>query len=189
MSTPWPAPDPRPAGTAAPAFGTAYVLPVAAGRSRAQDAFAAALAAVVTVLTGAPVGLMWAAYAPRTDVVVVAGEARLVQPGSNAFIAADGWFLVAGLLAGAVGGLLAWRLARQHGPAVVVGLAVGALLAAYVAQVVGEQVGRAELEAAVRAGEAGPLELTLQLRAHEVLLGWPVGAMLSWLGASLLRER
>jgi hypothetical protein len=189
VSTSWSTPDPRRPAAVAPAFATPYALPVAAGPSLAQDAFAGVLAAVATVLLGAPVGLLWAVVAPRTEVVLVGQDVRLLQPGSSAFIAADGVFLLAVAVAGAVGGLVAWRLGRAHGPAVVVGLTLGGLLAAYVAMVVGEQVGRAELEALVRAAQPGAIELTLRLRAQEALVGWPVGALLGYLGASLLRGR
>lgn len=189
MSTPWSAPDPRRPAVTAAAFGTSYALPVPAGPTAGQDVAAGSLAAVGSVLLGAPVGLLWAALAPRTDVVVVGQDVQLLEPGSSAFIAADGFFLLAVALVGAAGGLLAWRLGRAHGPAVVVGLTVGGLAAAYVAMVVGEQVGRTELEAAVRAGQQGAIELTLRLRAQQTLVGWPVGALLGYLGASLARGR
>jgi hypothetical protein len=41
----------------------------------------------------------------------------------------------------------------------------------------------------VSSGRQGVLELTLRLRAQEALVGWPVGALLGYLGASLLRGR
>ena len=188
MSTPWSAPDPRRAALAAPAFAAPYALPTAARPSPQQDVGAGVLAAVGTVLLGAPLGLLWSAVAPRTDVVVNGQDVQLLEPGSTAFIAADGAFLLVVALAGVLAGVLGWWLGRAHGPAVVVGLTVGGLLAAYVAMVVGEQVGRAELEAAVRSAQEGAIELTLRLRAQEALVGWPVGAMLGYLGASLLRD-
>jgi hypothetical protein len=193
VSTSWPTPDPRRASTlaptAGPAFGLPYELPAPTAPSATADASAGLLAAVVSVLLGGPVGLLWAALAPRADVVVVGQAVQLAEPGSSAFIAGDGVFLLAVTLAGAVGGVLAWRLGRAHGPAVVVGLTVGGLLAAYVAMVVGQQVGLEEFQRAVRSGRQGVLELTLRLRAREALVGWPVGALLGYLGASLLRGR
>ena len=188
MSNPWSAPDPRRVALAPPSFAAPYALPVHAGPSLQQDVVAGVLAALVTVLLGAPVGLLWAAVAPRTDVVINGQDVQLLEPGSSAFIAADAGFLLATALAGLLAGVLGWWLGRAHGPAVVVGLTVGGLLAAYVAMVVGEQVGRAELEAAVRSAQEGAIELTLRLRAQEALVAWPVGAMLGYLGASVLRE-
>lgn len=186
MSTSWTTPDPR---RTAPAFGTPYVLPAQASPSLVQDLRAGVTAAVVTVLLGAPVGLLWAAVAPRVDVVVSGENVQLAEPGTSDFIAGDGYFLLAVLLAGVVGGLLAWRLGREHGPAVVLGLTVGGLAAAYVAMRVGSVVGLEEVQQAVNAGRQGALELSLRLRAREALVGWPVGALVAYVGASFVRGR
>ncbi|TAL19327.1 MAG: DUF2567 domain-containing protein [Frankiales bacterium] len=193
VSTLWSAPDPRraasPPGAVRAPFAAPYVVAAPAHPTLWHDAFAGLLAAVVTVLVGAPVGLLWAAVAPTVDVVVDGDQVQLVEPGSSAFIATDGFFLFAVALAGVVGGVLAWRLAHPHGPAVVVGLTLGGLAAAYVAMVVGEQVGLAEVQQAVQAGQQGALELTVRLRAEEALVGWPVGALVGYAAASLLRGR
>lgn len=186
MSTSWTTPDPR---RPAPAFGAPHVLPGAASSSLLQDVRAGLTAAVVPVLVGAPVGLLWAALAPRVDVVVAGGNVQLAEPGTSAFIAGDGAFLLAVLLAGAVGGVLAWWLGREHSPAVVVGLTVGGLAAAYVAMRVGSTVGLEEVQRAVSAGQQGALELSLRLRAKEALVGWPVGALVAYVGASFVRGR
>ena len=164
-------------------------MPVESRPPVRADALAGLVTVVVTVLVGAPVGLLWAAFAPRVDVVVTGSDVQLVEPGSSAFIAGDAAFLVAGLLAGLVGGVVAWALGRAHGPTVVVALTVGGLLAAYVAMRVGQQVGLEEVRDAVEAGQQGQLELSLRLRAREALVGWPVGALLGYLGASFVRGR
>jgi hypothetical protein len=166
-----------------------YAVPVAGSPTLAEDVRAGLLTAAVTVLLGAPVGLLWAALAPRVDVVISGEDVQLADPSSSAFIAGDGAFLLAVLLAGVIGGLVAWRLGREHGPAVVAGLTVGGLLAAYVAMRVGQQVGLEDVERAVSAGRQGALELTLRLRAQEALVGWPVGALLAYVGATLVRGR
>lgn len=171
----------------APAFGTPYVLPSQTGPTLADDARAGLLAAVVTVLVGSPVGLLWAAVAPRVEVVIAGQNVQLVQPGSSAFIAADAFFLLAVTVAGVIGGVVAWFLGRRHGPGVVVGLTVGGLAAAYVAMVVGQQVGLDEVQQAATVGQQGVLELSVRLRATEAVVGWPVGALLGYLGASFVR--
>lgn len=187
----WTTPDPRRPLAALPATPTPtpYDLPVAAGPSVPADVLAGLLTVVVTVLVGAPLGLLWAAFAPRVDVVVAGADVQLVDPGSSGFIAGDAAFLAAALVAGVVGGVVAWRLGREHGPAVVVGLTLGGLVASYVAMQVGQQVGLDEVRSAVQAGEQGRLELSLRLRAQEALVAWPVGALLGYLGASLVRGR
>ena len=189
MSSPWTTPDPRRAATAPPAFGVPVDAALASGPSVGHDAAAGVLTAVVTLLVGAPLGLLWAALAPRVDVLIQGENVQLVDPGSSAFIAGDAAFLLAVTLAGVIGGVAAWRLASAHGPAVVVGLALGGLAAAYVAMVVGQQVGLAEVTQAVSAGQQGALELSLRLRAKEAVVGWPVGGLLGYVGASLLRGR
>lgn len=189
VSTPWSTPDPRRRLATLPATRPSYELEAEERPPVRTDVVAGVVAAVVSVLVGAPVGLLWAALAPKVDVVVTGGDVQLAEPGSSAFIAGDAAFLAAGLVAGVVGGIIAWWLGRAHGPAVVVGLAVGGVVAAYVAMRVGEQVGLDEVRSAVAAGQQGLLELSLRLRAQEALVAWPVGAMLGYLGASLVRGR
>lgn len=167
----------------------ASVVPDSAGPSIRQDVWAGLLTAVVTVLVGAPVGLLWAAVAPKVEVVISGANVQLAEPGSSAFIAADGAFLAAVAVAGAIGGVVAWWLGREHGPAVVVALTLGGLVAAYVAMVVGQQVGAEQVQQAVTSGQQGVLELNLRLRAREALVGWPVGALAGYVGASLVRGR
>lgn len=154
-----------------------------------DDLLAAALTVVATVLAGAPIGLLWAALAPKVAVVIDAGNASLVRPMSDEFITGDGYFLLAVLVAGVVGGLLAWRLGRLHGPAVVLALTAAGLLAAYVAMVVGQLVGAEAVEVAVVSTSQEVVELPLRLRAQEALVGWPVGSLLAYLGASFVRGR
>lgn len=189
MTFSWSAPDPRRPLGAAPAYATPYSTPATPGPRLVDDLRAGALTIVVSVLVGAPLGLLWAAVAPRVDVVVTGQDVALAEPDSSAFIAGDGFFLAAVALAGLVGGVVAWWLGREHGPAVVAGLTLGGLAAAYVAMVVGQQVGFADVERAVEAGRQGALELNLRLRAQEALVGWPVGSLLGYVGAAFVRGR
>jgi len=45
------------------------------------------------------------------------------------------------------------------------------------------------VQAAVDGGLQGALELNLRLRAREALVGWPVGALAAYVGASMVRGR
>lgn len=189
MSTSWSAPDPRRTAAAGPAFAVPADAPDVERVPVGEEVRDGLVAAAVMLLVAAPVGLLWAALAPRVDVVVSGDRVDLADKGSAAFIAGDGFFLLAVALAGVVGGLTAWRLARQPGPGVVLGLALGGLAAAYVAMVVGQQVGSDVVQAAVDGDVQGALELNLRLRAREALVGWPVGALVAFVGASLLRRR
>ncbi len=77
--------------------------------------------AVVTVavaLLGVPGGFMWSAIIPRVTVIVTGpGVAEVMNPETKAFIAADGWFcvvgVIGGLLAGVVGYVAAVRRRRR----------------------------------------------------------------------------
>lgn len=188
MSTTWASPDAR---RAAP--GTAFGQPDAGGEPvappLAQDVRAGLVTVAVSVLVGAPVGLLWAALAPHVGVVVANGDVNLADTYGDSFIAVDGYFFAAALVAGLVGGLLAWRLGHRHGPGVVVGLAVGGVVAAYVAKTVGAQVGYDSLRAAVRAGGQGAFDLNVELKSLAALAGWPVASLLAYVGATLARGR
>jgi hypothetical protein len=153
------------------------------------------------LLCGPAVGLLWAALAPRTELVVDGATLYPRDRESSAFIAGDGLFLALAVLAGVVTGLLAWRLGRRYGLGVVGGILVGGLAAAYLAKVVGEAVGpslgpwvadlvgRPGAGDSLDAGSRIPAGLAFRLRAREVLIGWPVGGLLSFLAASVLTGR
>jgi hypothetical protein len=185
VSSPWVAPDLRPA-----AEGTALsAAPARTSPAWWQDAWAGLLTVAVTVLVGAPVGLLWAALAPRVVVRIEGADVRLADTWSDGFIAVDGYYLAAVLLAGAVGGALSWWWADDHGPAVVVGLVVGGRLAAAVAMVVGSLVGDGSAADLVAAGAQGRQELGVRLRARTAVLGWPVASLVLYLLLSLRPER
>lgn len=182
-------PDPTRLIVTGTAFGVPYERVELVPPPRREDAVVGLLTFVATVLLGAPLGLLWAGFAPRVDVVVEGQDINLVEAYTDSFIAADAYFLAAVLLAGVAGGLIAWRFGRGYGPAVVVALTLGGLVAAFVAMTVGEQVGRQALQEAVRAGGQGVFELTLELKARGALIGWPLGSLLAYLAASLISKR
>lgn len=191
VSTSWTTPDARPRPATPPVFGAPDVA-VADGAAPPlrNDLVAGLLAAVVSVLLAAPVGLLWAAFAPRLEVSVDdAGAPSLVRPVSDEFITADAYFLLAVGLAGVVGGVVAWRLGRVHGPAVVAGLCVGGLVAGWVAMSVGELVDQGAVQRAIDAGRMALVEASLRVRAKQALVAWPVGSLLSYVGASFVRGR
>lgn len=188
MSTSWTGPDPRRTVTGT-AFGRPYERIEPVSPPLAHDVGAGLLTVVASVLVGAPVGLLWAALAPHVDVVVSGTDVNLADTYSDGFIAVDGYFFAAVLLAGVVGGLVAHRLAWRHGPAVVVGLLVGGLVAAYVAMAVGGEVGLEALRDAVRAGAQGRYELAVELKATSALAGWPVASLIAYLASSFARGR
>ncbi|MDQ3611990.1 MAG: DUF2567 domain-containing protein [Actinomycetota bacterium] len=186
MSTSWSRPGAPARIVSGTAFGQPYERVEPDTPPPLEDVKVGLLTLVVTVLVGAPIGLLWAGFAPRVDVVVMGEDVNLTQAYGDAFIAADAFFLAAVLLAGFVGGLIAWRFGAAHGPAVVVALTVGGLAAAVVAMIVGEQVGLETLREAVRAGGQGSFQLNLELKATAALLGWPLASLVAYLSASSL---
>jgi hypothetical protein len=171
------------------------VLP-APGPSRLKADAARFVGIVVAmVLLGAPVGLIWAAVAPHYTVVFEGGEPNypLIES-TKAFIGVDGSFAAVTLVAGAVCGLLGWRLARRSGPWTAVALAVGGVLAALVAARVGLLPGQqAAFDALDR--KQGSVELFLgvrsgghtELRAPWTAVVWPVAALVAFLVPAFIR--
>lgn len=154
------------------------------------ESLAAVLTTTALVLLGAPLGLLWAAVAPRVEVVVSEdGGTQLADPTVDGFIAVDGYFLLLAVLAGVLTGVLAWRVGRRYGPGVVVGLVVGGLLGAEVARQVGELVDAGEAQAVVDAGRAGVVELSVRLRAESARTGWPVAALAAHMVLTLFVSR
>ena len=142
-----------------------------------EDVVALALTAGVTVLLGAPVGLLWSAIAPHAHVQVQAGDAFISDATTEVFIAGDGWFIGITLVVGLACGVLAWLAARWSGPFVVVGLAAGGLAAAYVASRVGVRIGQDALRELVHEGRQGTYVGNIALQTKAALVAWPLGAV------------
>lgn len=184
--SPWASPDPRPAGAGTP-FGAPPPARTA-GTPLWQDVRAGLLTVAVTVLVGAPVGLVWAAVVPRPTVDIRGNDVRVLGAATDAFFAVDAWFFAAVLVAGLVGGVLAWWLGAAHGPAVVLGLGVGGLAAAWIAGRVGGAVDPVTVAQLVESGAQGRRELAVRLRSTSALLGWPVASLLTHLALSVARR-
>jgi hypothetical protein len=169
---------------------TPKVLPeLARGPSAAGEAAAGVVVAVASVLAAAPVGLLWAALAPRVTVVIAAGKADLSEGATPAYIAGDGWFVGVTLVVGLVAGLLVLALGRRYGPGVVLGLALGGLLGAEVARRTGHLVGLDDAKALVRSGRDGRVQLAPTVRSWQTLAVWPVAALAVHLVGQLAAPR
>lgn len=155
MSAPSPAPSPWSAPQGATADPVAWGEPqppgallggpfgappeAPAATAVRQDALrevrAGAVTAVLVVLLGAPLGLLWAAMRPRLDYAMLAVQ----QSGYTAQLVSDLRLLLITAVAGLLAGLVAGVLTRRHRIGVVVGLAVGGVLAVALAAWVGHQ--------------------------------------------------
>jgi hypothetical protein len=166
-----------------------------------RDLGIAGAVVALIVLLGAPAGLLWAQLAPRFVLTVDRNGATAPDLETNeAFIGADGSYLLVMLVMGALTGLLAWRFARRAGPFTVLALVVGGTLAALVAATVGLRPGSQHALQAlgfVPGGEGirGQVELflgryedkELGLRAPWAAVAWPVGALVVFLVAAIRR--
>ena len=134
-----------------------------------------------TVLLGVAAGFCWAAVAPRAWLVITSpGAAAVINPESNAFIAADAAFCLICLAGGVVSGAVAYLFAvRRHGPLAMAALIAGAFGAAFAARWVGEQSGLARFRHLLGTLPAGArLHDSLTLGAAGALGFWPLAACL-----------
>ena len=179
----WSAPDARPSRPSQP-YGT--VLPAPPSRWR-RDALTGFFVAAVSVLLGAPAGLLWSTLAPHARVDISREGASFADGVSEVFVAADGWFLGVAVVVGIASGVLAWLFARAAGPVTVVALAVGGLLAALVAAEVGQRLGQDVLLQAAAGGVSGRYVANVAVQAEQVLLGWPIAALATFLALVISR--
>jgi hypothetical protein len=158
---------------------------LASGRPKRPPALRLALilagVTAAVALLGVPAGFAWVAIAPRVTIVVTGhGVAQVVNPETKAFIAADGWFCVVGVLGGLLAGVAGYLVAvRRYGPVAVAGLIAGGLAASLVEWWIGRSVGLAPFRRALFLSHQGAvLHAPLVLRAHGALVVWPLTAAL-----------
>jgi len=169
----------------------------AAGVSRALAGGMLALVAIVagSLLLALLGGFIWQHVAPRALYVVVSrGSADVVNPETNAFIAADGWFCIISVLGGVISGLLGYIFGvRRYGPLPMVGVLVGGLAAAYAARWVGQRSGTSVFDARLAVARTGAtLRAPIMLGSHGALALWPLAAGIVAGGIelmALLRDR
>ena len=98
-------------------------------------------------------------------------------------MAADGWFVVCAMVAGAVAALLAAFLLRER-LAALAGLIVGGVLGSVLAWRIGALLGPPSVEASAAAARVGArFDGPLDLSAMGVLLAWPVAATVVYFAA------
>ncbi len=140
---------------------------------------------------GAATGVLWwwvvdlPAYS-----VGDSGRAGISERGLTEFFAGDAWFCMIGFVVGLALGILGWRLFKNLGWPVAVGVAALAVLAGLICWLVGYALGPGPFVprlAAARPGDLVPIELTV--RSPVALVVWPFAAILPvLLGSSLGRD-
>lgn len=150
-------------------------------RSRTRALRAAAASAALALLLAPYVGMLWQYLAPAPTYLNVAGEIFLDNQDTSEFIAADGTFLIVGLLVGLVCGALGyWRYRLDLGA--ILGMTIAAAIGALIAREVGEAFGPAPIAQSALGLPVGQTTTgALELKSDGVLLGWPVGVLIAYL--------
>jgi hypothetical protein len=127
---------------------------------------------------GAVMGVLWWWITPTEQWIKVDGGLGPAELSSPNWFAADGWFLVLGVVAGLVLTGISWVWARQHPVALVVGLLIGASLLSLVAWSVGGVLGPPDPNGAAASLAVGAtVDGALGLRAMGVLAAPVVSAL------------
>jgi hypothetical protein len=169
-----PRPGPVPAATPDPADGPG---PPGAALRLGGAIFALLATAAASAVLGLLTGLLWSVVAPRALLTVQSrGVAYVVNPETNAFIAADGWFCIltgaAGLICGVVGYFVA---VRRYGAIAVAGLVLGGVAASLLAMWVGQQRGLSGFRSTLASSPLGAqLRDPLALGGRGALAFWPL---------------
>ncbi len=134
---------------------------------RGQARHAVVLLATVLVIgvLGIGAGWLWSVVAPRVPIIKADSGYLYADAEPEQAIAADGWFLIIGVVLGVLIGVTAWVVLRHYrGVSVLASLIVGSLIGAWVAWWVGYRIGREQFLAATAHAPIGshlkaPLEL------------------------------
>jgi MFS family permease len=122
-----------------------FAEPSPSRRPWRRSVLVAVISAVVVLVLGAPLGLLWHFLAPTVP-VLDAGQSGIVvnDPSPEQYIAADGWYTMLGLGFGFVVAVVAWMVLRKdRGPFLLLGVVVGTFGAGYlIGPWVGGLVGR-----------------------------------------------
>jgi hypothetical protein len=154
-----------------------------------QAARAALLAGLLTLLLGPWVGMFWQWVAPAPKYVNIDGSVYPVDEDSSEFIAADGWFLVIGLVVGLGCGAIGYWRYRRALPAMLA-MTAAAYGAAWIARETGQAFGPPEIaQAAVGTVDGDQIRGAIDVRSTIVLLGWPVGVLIAYVSMILGLEK
>jgi len=137
-------------------------------------------------LCGIPVGVLWWLLAPRLDFrITSSGPVPVVAvPPEELLIADDGVFVLLLTAVGLLVGIVAWRLRRRRGVAMVIAVALGSAACAVLAWQVGEYLGAGPSHAELT-HVGGRVTTSLTLGSLPGLAFAPFGAVLAYLVAAL----
>jgi hypothetical protein len=110
-----------------------WAEPRPSARSPRRTTLVAVLTAVVILVLGGPLGLIWHWLAPSVPVLDAGSNGIVVNdPSPEEYVAADGWYTMLGLAFGLLVAIVAWLvLRRDRGPYLLLGVVLGTLGAGY----------------------------------------------------------
>ncbi|MFF7390401.1 DUF2567 domain-containing protein [Streptomyces scabiei] len=149
---------------------------------------AAVVTVVMALLGGALLGILWWWLAPHVPLVSDGSAVYFKETEGEQAVGVDGTFTLLALGAGALSALVVFLLRRRGGVPLVVALMVGGLLGAVLAWRLGVWLGPGT-DVAARAKEAGrgvTFSAPLKLGAKGALLVWPFAALLVHLGLTAM---
>jgi len=156
-----------------------------ASRSWRQAGAVVVGVALVSLGIGAVMGALWWWITPTEQWVKLDGGYGAEQLSSPSWFAADGWFLILGVISGATLVAATWTFGRRRPTALVVGTVIGSTLIAVVAWTCGGMLGPTDVDAAAESVAVGEvIDGSLGLRALGVLAG-PAIASLAILAMTL----
>lgn len=134
--------------------------------------------ALTGLCLGAVMGVLWWWITPTEQWIKVDGGLGAAELSSPNWFAADGWFLVLGVVAGLLLTGISWVWARRHPVALVLGLLIGASLLSVVAWSVGGFLGPPDPNVAAASVAVGStVDGSLGLRALGVLAAPVISAL------------
>jgi hypothetical protein len=138
----------------------------------------AVLVVVAVLVSGAVTGAVWRLVAPLQEFRVQGGQVLSTQSEGETAVAADVWFGICGLVAGAITAVVVYAVVRAARIDAIVGLTLGALAASVVAWRVGLLLSPAPLRAdSSGLPDGARLVGPLRLSAKGVLFAWPLAAV------------
>ncbi|WP_060885044.1 hypothetical protein [Streptomyces caniscabiei] len=183
---PWAPPPTSGGGDAEPWYGPEK--PPAGPGLRTEVIEAAVVTVVMALLGGAVLGVLWWWLAPHVPLVSDGSAVYFKDTEGEQAVGVDGTFTLLALGAGALSALVVFLLRRRGGVPLVVALLVGGLLGAVVAWRLGVWLGPGT-DVAARAKEVGQgvtFSAPLKLGAKGALLAWPFAGLLVHLGLTAL---
>ncbi|WP_200304778.1 DUF2567 domain-containing protein [Streptomyces adelaidensis] len=149
---------------------------------------AAVVTAVMALIGGVLLGLLWWWLAPHVPLVSDGSAVYFKDTEGEQAVGVDGTFTLLALGAGALSALVVFVLRRRGGVPLVVALTVGGVLGAVLAWRLGVWLGP-DTDVVARAKEVGEgvtFSAPLKLGAKGALLAWPLAGLLVHLGLTAL---